>query len=50
MDDRVIVDIMNNVILPQGRYPENIMMISQFEVCREGEDQEEWYLEDNDGS
>ena len=36
MDDRVIVDIMNDVLLPQGRYPENFMMISQLEVCQEG--------------
>ena len=37
MDDRVIiVDIMNDVILPQGRYPENFMMISKLELCEEG--------------
>ena len=33
MDDRVIIDIMNDVILPQGRYPENFMMIYKLESC-----------------
>ena len=36
MDDRVIPDVMNDVLLPQGRYHENIVLISQWEVCREG--------------
>ena len=36
MDDRVIPDVMNVVILPQGRYPENFMLISQWKVCQEG--------------
>ena len=36
MDDRVIPDVMNNVLLPQGRYPENFVLISQLEVCQEG--------------
>ena len=36
MDDRVIPDIMNHVFLPQGRYPENFMLICQLEVCQEG--------------
>ena len=35
MEDRVIPDVMNNVFLPQGRYPENFMLISQLEVCQE---------------
>ena len=35
MDDRVITDIMNDVLLPQGRYPENFMLISQWKVCQE---------------
>ena len=35
MDDRVIHDVMNDVQLLQGRYPENFMMISQWEVCQE---------------
>ena len=36
MEDRVIPDIMNHVFLPQGRYPENFVLISQLEVCQEG--------------
>ena len=36
MDDRVIPDVMNDVLLPQGRYPEKFMLISQWEVCQEG--------------
>ena len=45
MEDRVIPDIMNDVYLPQGRYPENFLLISQLEVCQEG-----GYLEDIEGS
>ena len=36
MDDRIIPDVVNDVLLPQGRYPENIVLISQLEVCQEG--------------
>ena len=36
MEDRVIPDIMNDVFLPQGRYPENFVLIYQLEVCQEG--------------
>ena len=36
MEDRVIPDIMNHVFLPQGRYPENFVLISLLEVCQEG--------------
>ena len=36
MDDRVIPDIMNDVYLALGRYPENFVLISQLEVCQEG--------------
>ena len=36
MDDRVIPDLMNDVLLPQGRYLENFVLISQLEVCQEG--------------
>ena len=36
MEDRVIPDIMNDVYLPQGRYPENFVLISLLEVCQEG--------------
>ena len=35
MEDRVITDLMNHVFLPQGRYPENFVLISQLEVCQE---------------
>ena len=45
MDDSVIHDVMNDFLLPQGRYPENFMMISQLEVYQEG-----GYLEDIEGS
>ena len=37
MDGRVIPDLMNDDVLPQGRYPENFVLISQLEVCQEGE-------------
>ena len=36
VEDRVILDVMNDVFLPQGRYPENFVLISQLEVCQEG--------------
>ena len=36
MDDRVIPDVMNDVLLPQERYSENCVLISQLEVCQEG--------------
>ena len=36
MEDRVIPDVMNDVYLPQGRYPENFMLISLLEVCQKG--------------
>ena len=36
MEDIVIPDVMNDVFLPQGRYPENFVLISQLEVCQEG--------------
>ena len=36
MDDRVIPDVISDVLLPQGRYPENFVLISQLEVCQEG--------------
>ena len=35
MVDRVIPDVMNDVFLPQGRYPENHVLIYQLEVCQE---------------
>ena len=36
MDDRVISDVMNDVLLPQGRYSESFVLLSQLEVCQEG--------------
>ena len=36
MEDLVIPDIMNDVFLSQGRYPENYVLISQLKVCQEG--------------
>ena len=37
--------VMNDLILPQGRYPESFVLISLLEVCQE------WgYLEDVEGS
>ena len=36
MEDRVIPDVMNDVFLPQGRYPENFVLISQLKVRQEG--------------
>ena len=50
MNDRDIPDVTNDVLLPQGRYPENFVLISQLEVCQEGGGQEGGYLEDFEGS
>ena len=36
MDDRVIPVVMNDVLLPYETYPENVVSISQLEVCQEG--------------
>ena len=49
MDDRVIPDVISDVLLPQGRYPENILLISQLEMCQEGGTRR-GYLEDFDCS
>ena len=35
MEDMVIPDIMNDVLLPQRRCPENFVLISQLEVSQE---------------
>ena len=35
MEDMVVPDVMH-VFLPQGRYPDNFMLIYQLEVCQEG--------------
>ena len=45
MEELVILDIMNEVFLCQGKYPEYFVLISQLEVCQEG-----GYLEDVEGS
>ena len=34
-EDMVIPDGMNDVFLPEGRYSENFVLISQLEVCQE---------------
>ena len=36
MENRVIPEVMNHIFLPQERYPENLVLISQLEVCQEG--------------
>ena len=36
LEDMVVPDVMNDIFLPQGRYPENFVLISQLEVCQEG--------------
>ena len=36
LEDRVILDDMDDHILPPGRYPENFVLISLLEVCQEG--------------
>jgi hypothetical protein len=32
LEDMVVLDVMNDVFLPQGRYPENFVLISLLEV------------------
>ena len=36
MEDLVIPDVMNDVFLPQRRYSENFVLISQLEEWQEG--------------
>ena len=36
MEDMVIPDVMDDLILPKGRYSENFVLISLLEVCQEG--------------
>ena len=36
MEDMLVPDVMNDVFLPQGRYPENFVLISQLEEGQEG--------------
>ena len=40
LEELVIPNAINDVFLTQGRYPENFVLISQSEVCQEGEGQE----------
>ena len=49
-NDGVIPAVMNDILLPEGTYPENFVLISQLEVCQEGWGQEGGYLEDVGGS
>ena len=49
MEDLVIPDIMNDVFLPQGRNPENLLLISQLGEGQEGGSRR-GYLEDAEGS
>ena len=49
MEGMVVPDIMNDVFVPQARYPENFVLISQLEACQEGGARRE-YLEDVEGS
>ena len=35
MEDMAIPDVMDDLILSQGRYPESFMLISLLEVCQE---------------
>ena len=50
MENVDIPVLMNDVLLPQGRYPENFVLISQLEVCQEGGVKKGGYLEDVEGS
>ena len=36
MDNIVVPDIINYVFLPQIRYPENFVLVSQLKMCQEG--------------
>ena len=36
MEDIVVLDVMNDVLSPQGRNPENFVLISQLEEGQEG--------------
>ena len=35
MEDMVILDVLDNLLLPQGRYPESFVLRSLLEVCQE---------------
>ena len=35
MDNRIVPDVMNDVLLPSGTSPENCVLISQMELCQD---------------
>ena len=35
MEDRFILDVMDDLVLPKGRYPKTFVLISLLEVCQE---------------
>ena len=35
LEDMVIPDVLFDLILPQGKYPESLVLISVLEVCQE---------------
>ena len=39
-----IPDVMSDVFLPQGQYPETFVLISQLELCQEGGGSRRGYL------
>ena len=49
MGDKVIPDVIIDVFLPQGRYPENFLLISQLECVNKGVNKG-GYMEDVGGS
>ena len=50
MEELIIPGVMNDVFIPQGRYPENFVPISQLEGCQEWGGQEGGYMEEVEGS
>ena len=36
MEDMVIPGVMNDVLIPQRRYPENFVLVTQLEESQEG--------------
>ena len=46
----VLTDVMDDLILPQGRYPKSFVLISLLEVCQELGVKKGRYLEDVKGS
>ena len=50
LEEMVILDDVDDLILPQGRYPKNFVLISQLEGFQEGGGQEGGYLDGVEGS